>query len=594
MITKYGHQWPGNDDPIGHLGAEFGAYRKRLTTDDGGLGAAEHFRRICKTLDPGYIWLSDDPDVPFESQWNDRMLDACLRTNWLAVTGPASAGKSAFFARWVGINWLAYFGKCAGVVTSTTKGGARLRIWAHLLEFFRKVQGVFPVHINDTSCVISVEKGAMPNTSDRSSIMLVTPEKDKAGGGDSKLIGLHNDWVFVIGDEYAEMSEAVARACENLQVNPNFFAAFLSNAKSIFDPHGIQCTPKSGDWSEVSDSDAIWPTERGLCLHLDGERTPNQFTNPVDKYPYLQKYSHIQTERDAGRSNTVGYWRFVKAFWPLGGAEEGLYNELELVQSGCTKGAVWLGGGVVELASFDPANKLGGDNWQACFGKLGITKDHVRVLEFTTMEALSEDVTSDTESTSKQIARQFVQRCKDRGIGVRQVVVDATGGGSHMANYIEDVFGEKGILRVEFGASASDLIVSERDGEPITAKEKFGRKDAEIWYAGIQYVKSGQLRNICSKQAEQMCKRRGYTQTRRDYIESKSDYKARTKLSSPDEADAGMLLLDLARQRFGFNAVTTLAQGAGSSTNWKNAMNRFKAPAVNAGGERRLTWQARR
>lgn len=586
FIDKYGRRWEMPGTSLSHLDVELMAYRLRLSPEEGGLGASEHFKRICKALDPQYVWMSDFEEIPYESRWNDLMAEFCCKTNWLAVSGPASSGKSAFFARFLAINWLAHFGKCAVIVTSTTKAGARTRIWAHIMEFFQRIQGVFPIHINDTTCVISIQKGVLPSVSDRSSIMLVTPEKDKAGSGDSKLIGLHNDWVYVIGDEYSDMSPALANACENLKSNPNFFAAFLANAKSIFDPHGMQCQPKSKDWTDVSDNDLWWETERGLCLHLDGEKTPNRYVN--DRFSFLQRWKEIQDEQDAGRSNTPGYWRYKKAFWVLSGEEDCLYSQLDITLNGCDKPAVWRGGDIVELASFDPANKVGGDNWQACYGKLGTDRDGKRVLEASKMIALTEDVRSDTESTTKQIARQFVDGCKERGIGVRQVAVDCTGGGSHVANAIEDAFGQKGVMRIEFGSMASETPAGERNGKPIKARDRYGRRDAELWHAGIDYVKSGQLRGINSVTAEQMTKRRAYTQNGKEYVESKKDYKDRTKLGSCDEADSLLILLALARERFSFGA-TSITAPASRSQDWSKAFAKY-APAKREGEQRLAKW----
>ncbi len=588
-ITKYGRTWGDGKNLINHLDVEMLAFKFRLQPPLG-LGPATHFRNICKALDPKYVWLSDFPEIPHEAQYNDRMLDACLATNWLSISGPASSGKSSFMARWVGINWLVHFGKCAVVVTSTTKAGARTRIWAHIKEFFQGIQGWFPFHLNDTSCIITVAKDSVPGfaVSDRAAIMLVTPEKDKAGSGDAKLIGLHNDLVMVAGDEYSDMSPALANACENLKSNPSFHAVFFANAKSIFDPHGQQCTPKDGNWKSVRDSDLTWETERGLCLHLDGLNTPNQYTEPQDKFPYLQKWSYVLSEQEAGRANTSGFWRYIRAFWPPQGHEDALYNEMELLQYGCMDHAIWQGGGIIELAGFDPGNKSGGDNWQACFAKLGTDKDGKRVLDFTEMKALYEDVSIETESISKQVAKQFVAECKKRNIHIRQVAVDCSGGGSHMANYIEDEFLEKGIFRVEFGARASEVVVDNREGKDVRACDRFGRRDAELWHAGIPFVKSGQLKGITSKQAEQMTKRRGFTQNRLQYVESKVEFKSRTKLSSPDEADSGFLVISIAMIRFGFqpNSLIQAKRGPISSS----PQGKFANLNAKASAPRSMRW----
>ncbi|HEY5893084.1 MAG TPA: hypothetical protein VIT91_07625, partial [Chthoniobacterales bacterium] len=321
-----------------------------------------------------------------------------------------------------------------------------------------------------------------------------------------------------------------------------------------------------------------------------GEETPNKYSEPIDKYPFLEQWSHVQKEQQEGRGNTVGYWRYIKAFWPPQGAEDSLYNELEMTQSGALERAVWQGE-TSSLASLDPAYRSGGDNFQACFGKLGSMRG-VKGLEFAEHFSLLEDV-KNTDSVLKQIARQFVAKCRERKIGVRQTVVDCTAGGSLMADAVEDEFGERGVLRIEFGGSPSDRVVETRD-DPVTkkkvnvtAKEKFGNRATELWLTGIPFIKSRQLKGISAAQADQMCSRQAFEKSRKQWLESKADYKKRTHKPSPDAADAAFMLLCLAIERFNFVSENKL--GSAAQPNMRQAFAKFQVE--DASGPQKMTWK---
>lgn len=586
-IFRYRREWVHpNGAPMSLLEIEMAAFIHRLTPEQGGLGAEAHFKRIVKVLWPDYLWLSDDPDIPPEAHWNDIMLRNALATNYLALTGPASSTKSEFAAIWALVNWIPRFSRCLVIITSTHKGEAKKRIWGAIKERFQKAKKAIPElpgKYNETLSMIMANDGSplLKHLSDRSSIALVAPDAGAEGDAVGKLIGLKQQFVFVVADELTDMSPAIINACANLSKNPNFHLVGIGNADSTLDPHGRMCEPKEG-WQSITVGSQVWETKNGICVHLDGEFTPNRYTKPMNKYTFIIKTTdNDQDAENYGRSSKK-YYRMNRGFWCPSGNDDNLYSDLELAQKGCYEHATWLGT-TVGVAFLDPAYKTGGDNCQAAFAKLGDNNRGLRVLDITDNFAIKEDVEKDDESVTKQRARMFVEECRKRSISVRQAGVDCSGGGSLMADAVEDAFGEKGLLRVEFGGDASELVIEKKEDKDrpgqhieVTAKMKYGNKATEIWHVVTKFIAQGQVLGITAKMAEQMTQRRTFEKGKKTYIESKKDFKLRTTKKSPDESDAGLGTVEVARQRLSFT-IRGLTSKAAKSGSAQKAASRFAA-----------------
>ena len=86
----------------------------------------------------------------------------------------------------------------------------------------------------------------------------------------------------------------------------------------------------------------------------------------------------------------------------------------------------------------------------------------------------------------------------------------------------------------------------------------YGNRVTEIWFAGKELVRCGQLRGVDAELAKEMTARQYETikggEGLRMRVESKPDFRKRTGYS-PDNADAAFLLVDLARNRHGLIAL---------------------------------------
>lgn len=613
-INRYGNDWEfpisgtnstDQDKENAFLNIEFAAFLRRITPEQGGLGGSGHFRNITKILWPadetgrgGYNWLSEDTDLPPPYWWNDIYLNACLDNQFVGITGPASSLKTEFMAIWAIVNWIPRFQNCMVIAASLTKQTAKQKVWGAIKERFRRIEWMgIGKYVDFPSAMISGNKGdaATRHLSDRSAITLVAPDVGKDGDEIGKLQGLKQEWIFVVADELAAMSPAITNATSNWGKNPHFHFLGSGNMGSPLDTMGSFFAPIEG-WDSVTVKTPMWKCANGgVLVHVDGEETPNKYTRPINKYPYIIKTTDLDQDAAIFGRTSARFWMMDRGFPPPSGTEENLYSEMELLTSGCMESTVWRGEPQTGLAAMDPNYSKGhGDNCMAKFGKLGANKDGLKVLDFGGVEneiALREDVENLDKSATKQKADQFVAECRKRGIGVRQTVIDCTAGGSLMADMVEDSFGERGILRIEFGGSPSDRVIEKLNDQEIKASERFDNKATEIWHAGVRFVKSRQLNGMTSKQVEQMAARKIVEKGKKIMMETKRDYKLRTQKPSCDESDAGFIMLDLALQRFGFSSTDTIARSKPLAS--ASSKGKFASLYTPANGPQKMSWPKR-
>ena len=106
---------------------------------------------------------------------------------------------------------------------------------------------------------------------------------------------------------------------------------------------------------------------------------------------------------------------------------------------------------------------------------------------------------------------------------------------------------------MKFGGAPSDRLVRHLDTVKA-ASEVYLDRVTELWFAGKEYIRSGQIGGIDAKLADEMTARRFDHKKGAEtkvFVESKTDMKAEGK-KSPDLADAFFIGLELAKERFGF------------------------------------------
>lgn len=567
-ILKYGIEMPKG---INVLEAELLAFRC-----GGDLGAPEHFRRAASIL-----WGPDNSQKQFIwHPWADDMLEASCAHQWVALSGAASCGKTDFSAVWGIINFLSRPTGTQVICLSTTIEQSRKRIWGAICSYWANAKHRLPGKVLGKT--IRPWDGTNQRLPDDRGITLFAAEKKKEREAAAQLIGIKAPRVLVLADELPELSEAVLEASiTNLSTNPYFHFMGMGNHKSIHDAFGKFSKPKGG-WGAVTVDDERWETDLGVTLHFDALKHPNWIAQE-NLFPGV-RFEKVQQALDSPAlgPNSPGFWRMFRSFPCPTGEEHVLYSEADFIKFQVEEVPVWQGP-ITKLAALDPAFVSGGDRAVLHYAVLGVTREGVLTLCYSGYDELNEDVTLKDVPRDYQIVQQFKERCIGRGIAPNAAAFDATGAGSVLGSIIQREW-SLDVLAIQFGGSASDRLVGENPAVP--AKERYANRVSEIWGVGVEFLHNNQLRGMSSALQAELSARQ-YTlvkgNTMRIQVESKRDMKLRTG-KSPDIADAAMILIDLARQRFGFGAGSTTAPAR--AADWSKMMKRMDV--AGAGGRNRL------
>ena len=564
-ILKYGVNW---QDGLSDLHIELHAFRFGTEAYGGEPDDKPfHFKQIVKIFwgaksKRPYIW---DP-------WTDKMLEAACKEKYLWLSGCAGSRKSTFGAVWAIVNWLCSPGITLILIASTSLTEARRRIWGQVEEYFTAAcetmntmqkGATLPGKIISSVGKIRTEDGA-EKFSDLCGIQLIAG--DPSHLKDSlKKIGFHNKRVIVILDELTDLSPTLVNAAKaNLAVNPFFQLQGYGNFASIYDPLGINAEPIGG-WGSVSDDCDEWRTKDGLCLRFDGTRSPNVLEGRA-RYPGQYGPDDLLNHRKTLGENSSAFWRMCKSF-PCPEADTNrVYSEADLVKGTVRELVKWRDI-PVEVASLDPAFTTGGDKAIANFAKLGVSIDGVQTLLVTERKEYREDIRIKDQNKALQIAKLFRDDCVNRNIKPENIGYDGTGGA--FSALLTEIWSPK-LLAVLFGGRASEKPASFKDRRP--AREVWQNRVTEIWFAGIPFVQSGQIKGLSAQCCAELVERRKHKDGNiivHNRIESKDEMKKRTGGKSPDDADAFLILLELCRERLGFRPVGIEGKQAAVHLDWK-------------------------
>lgn len=547
---KYGAWWKPT---MNALEIELWCFRLGKTKVPGSLGSPEHFWNVVDML-----WGPTNRKKRFlRTPWADRMTEvACgelaKEKGYMAVAGAASTGKSEWAAVFAIVNWLASPSKTMVLVTSTSLKDARRRVWGAIRDYFQAMPGRPPGKLVDSAGLIRTDFGTkQTQSSDRAGIALIAAEKSKDKEAYAKLIGFKNDRVFLIADELPELGESVIGAAfSNLSANPKFFMCGLGNPNSYYDAFGILAKPKDG-WASINLESEFWETERGVCLRLDGAKSPNIIAGKTI-YPWLMTESFYEQQKETLGENSKAFYRMVRGFWSLTGAADGVYSEADIIKFKADSPVVWIRPPVL-LAALDPAFTNGGDRSALYFAKYGESNEGLTTICFDHVEFLNEDMTDKATPRSFQIVKQFRERCEAFGVLPENACFDTTGAGRPFGDIVAREWSPK-VVRIDFSGKASESPASVSDATP--ASERYANRVSEIWFGAKELMRCGQIRGVTTTLAKELCARLYSTEksgSMRLRVEAKPDMKMRIG-KSPDEADAALMLVALAKERFGFGA----------------------------------------
>ncbi len=571
FLHAYGWTWEKKNAPT-LLRMNLKAFRDGRTPKEGGLGKLGHYIN-CVDL----LWNEDHSRMKFD--WHPWAMDfakAACENPVLAVGGCASSGKSRGAAAWALVNWLADPFNTMVLIMSTSLKDSKRRIFGDIVDMFNAVPGLPGKLVPSMGLIRTVDPAGKREASEKCGIALIAGEKKREKEAVGKMIGFKAEQVLVVADELPELSEAIIDAYfGNLAKNPKSGFVGLGNPSTPFDAFGRLSEPKAG-WDTVSAEDHEWETKSGKFIRFDGFRSPN-IEAGYDKYPYLFRQQNLDDDVDRYGIDSAIVWRMDRGYFSPIGSEDCIYSSGDIIKYKAMQGVVWAEP-PIKVASLDPAFTTQGDRTMLVIGEYGKNTDGMKTLCYKKFILITEDAGNKDEPRNFQIARQVVEHLRKEQIPINHFAMDTTGAGDVLADIIVTLMGS-GLHRVTFSGSASDLPISNFDDTP--SNEKYSNRVTEIWFAGRDLLKTGQLKGITTDMASEMVARR-YTVAKRSSAlvtaETKPDMKARTG-ASPDIADGGFILLTHCREKHGMVSTAKAAKKEGAQKSWAQITRKFSMSA---------------
>jgi len=534
-VVKYGRVWKGLNDVSVELIC-FRDYDKLKTVS--GLPREEHFWNIVSEF-----WPAGSARAVDRNPWAERAATAICNHKYLAISGCSGSGKTDTCALYAIISWLADPVGTSIMVSSTTLKESRRRIWGRIEDYW----GALPEEVQMLGKLTSYDgiikcNPAVVQASNISSIQLIPGEKRKEKEATGKIQGTHNKLVILILDELTELSFAMVQAgLTNLSQNPKHQVIGIGNPASPFDPHGQFSCPKNG-WESVTEKDMEWETVYGYHIRFDARQSPNVVSGQ-NLYPYLPTLDQIEEAKRTLGENSTGFYRMWVGFWSPHGDDETIYSGADLVHYGATRTQVEWAYPPTPIAALDAAYTSGGDRCIIYYGAVGVEMgSRKNVLLFDRYEEIFDDVMDKVTPRNYQIVRQFKTKCLERGISPRQAAYDLT------AN---QAFGD--IMTGEWSPEVLGVQFGGRPSERHGATDQYVNRVSEIWFSLRDFFAGRQIFGVGDDFGLELTKRR-FTSAKKGgslavQVEKKKEMKGRTG-TSPDIADAGLILLELARVRF--------------------------------------------
>lgn len=498
--------------------------------------------------------------LPFDwNPWAELLTkEFCEGHRDIVVTGATACSKSTSAAMYAFVWWMCDYKQSLVAITSTSRIMAQKRIWSWIRRFKTAIPAL-PGNLVNSAAELESEKG------DRQHSMCIVPgsaEKEQEGLG--KLKGWHAPRVLIIADELQDMTEEVINGCVNMMAGTRE-AQFigLGNATSILDTHGQACEPLNG-WGSISDQDDFWETKNGICIHLDGRKSPNI---PEMKYEGLFSQRTIDSTKARFGEDSLHWHSMVCGFWPPEGAQaDRVMSTSLIIKTKSFDKAVWKES-TIWIAGLDPA--YGGDKCILQFARYGQSVDGLWTVEFAAPVMVPTKVTLLNKPVEEQIVEFVIAECKKRGMNPEDLAVDSTGQGKAILRLLIRDWGN--VQSEEFGGLASENPISSTNHKK--AKEEYCSKVSELWYTARRFVESGCVRGLPKEAAKDFTVRTFSLvgNPKRILIESKSDCKLRLK-HSPDHGDAASLVFAVARSKGGLSKSEERPK---NNDTWNNSVKKY-------------------
>lgn len=464
------------------------------------------------------------------------------------------------------------------ILCSTSESSLRGNLFSHIIALHQAAvipMAVGEVKINNTDMEISA-KGALPEMKIEG--VLLKSGSDSSGslrGRKPKPYRkeIHHKYqnssrILILLDEATNIPDG---AFEDLATTISAINPKTDNVKVVaaFNPIDISkkvvgmAEPEDGWEIEQVDNLHKWVSKLGWnVLRLDAKN----FENIIERrtiYEGMQTYEAYLGFLKQGEKSAQ-YWALARGFPPL---SDSAWTVIPPAWMQSQRGEPIFVDEVTTVAALDTA--LGGSDkavlgvgrwglaagWINYKGEKVMFKDRLNAEVNKPRHVLVVDQIFELPKTDNTVdlVEGVIERCKNMGISPKHVSLDKTGNAAGVWGHATKFWGE--VLGVGFNEKASESRVISEDLD--TAYDRYDGKVTELWFAFKEWLNpavNAVLLNNTLQVPElfaQMTNRR-YRPVKggKLRVEPKQEYKARTRLGSPDEADVVTLLVELVRQRF--------------------------------------------
>lgn len=348
--------------------------------------------------------------------------------------------------------------------------------------------------------------------------------------------------------------------------NDNEHIKFIvcANPKDMFSPFGLINKPKDG-WDRIPTTQVEWVSEEGwTVISLNGMNHENVRQRKV-VFPGFITWEGVQgwLQRCHGDDQHPDMYTYVYGRFPPVGTLTAVIQQRHIIASE----GEWIFDSVTTpYASCDPAFQ--GDLPTYAYGRSGRAIGWVRPngekinLEQPKVAVQIDGVAILPRGDTQDLADEIMSRLKQQMIAPECFAIDRTGVGLGTHDVIRRQWGNKvgtfgvgegaaAINGVNYAQSPTETLIADEDTQPPS--ELYDRIATELWYAASKLLEYDVVRlgrGVDGRTFEELASRKGGSRAglgKKQTIETKDAYKARTGSASPDRADAVLLLIHAMR-----------------------------------------------
>lgn len=503
------------------------------------------------------------------------MWGALFSKNLINVMGCGSVGKTFTPSAWCILDWLLDPEWTRIEVASNSQDHVEKNLYADIVRLHTEAVLPLPGNVDSESISLDKKRGM-------GIFVLVIPggprSRGKLKGAKIKNRPTHplfgdNSRLRILLDEAQEIPGNIFDEIPNLLSSVDNSAEHIkimaaANPKDEWSRYGLNCKPLGG-WDSITDDQDEWESETGWhVISINAMRTENVIAKKTI-FPRMITHEGVQKiirSQAGGNDQHPIVYTYVYGRFPKTGVQTTVINAQHLRRA---EGEWIFDGPTVTIAGSDPA--FTGDLPAMTIGRVGRAVAWVdyqgkrHELPEPAVKIQADGTSILPHGDTQDVADENMARCRQLGMRADNFGIDKTGTGRGVHDVIRRQWAQKvgpladsddgvaPILGVEYAASASDVKIADEDTQ--TPKELFDRTATELWMAGAKLfeydiVKIG--RGIDQKTSEELAGRRGGMKVgigKKQSVEAKDAYKARTGEVSPDRADSFLIMLHVARMR---------------------------------------------